>query len=142
MDVTTADIARIPAENIHVPRDQFAAVWTAAERHQEAQAERHVTDWYNAGVVVTCRWLARATVRPEVGRWYVAQSPVTRRSNMAYAELVQAEALAAEVLDMRRPVPAWLAGRPGWMAGILATMDWVWWRKAGPPVEVEQTATG
>ena len=57
MDVRDSDVAAIPAENIHVPISQFAAVWAAAEAAAAA-------DWHAVGVAETCRWLATATVRP------------------------------------------------------------------------------
>jgi len=142
VDVTPADIARVPAENLHVSRAEFAALWAAAERHEEEQARRQVLDWYGAGVVVTCRWLARAIVRPPSGRRRPARSPVTGRTNMAYPELIEAECLAAERLDMHRPVPAWLAEQPGWSAAIVATLNWAWLRTGGPPIGVAHSATG
>jgi hypothetical protein len=142
VDVTAADIAKVPAENLHVSRADFAALWTMAEQVHDDRVRRKVPDWYGAGVVVTCRWIARATVRPATGPWRQAWSPVTERTNMAYAELVEAEALAAEVLEMRQPRPGWLLGRPGWIEGITATLRWAWLRTGGPPMDVEHTATG
>src|SRR6266496_2119403 len=82
--------------NLRVPRAEFAAVWAAAEAHQEEQARRQVADWYGAGVVMTCRWVAGATVRPANGPWRPARSPVTERLNQAYEELIEAEYFAAE----------------------------------------------
>ena len=130
--MTAADVARVPAGNLRVPRDEFGAVWAAAEAHQEEQARRRVADWYGAGVVMTCRWVAGATVRPYSGPWGPAAAPVTGRLNQAYEELIEAEYLAAERLAMRRPVPDWLAARPGWIEAVLATLDWAWrgWRRS------------
>ncbi len=142
MEVSGADVARVPAGNLRVSRDEFAVVWSAAEAHQEEQAGRHVTDWYGGGVVVTCRWVATAIVRPPDGPWRPAKSPVTRRSNQAYEELIEAEYLAAERLAMRRPVPAWLAERPGWIEAILATLDWCWHGSKHPPMELRHDRTG
>ena len=67
--VTEADVARVPVGNLRVPRAEFGAVWSAAEQRDREQGERGVTDWYPAGVAVTCRWLAGATVvrRPGAG---------------------------------------------------------------------------
>jgi hypothetical protein len=67
MEVTDADLVRVPARNLRVPRDEFAAVWSAAEAQLEEQTGRWVTDWYTGGVVVTCRWVARA-IRAAGGR--------------------------------------------------------------------------
>jgi hypothetical protein len=63
VDVSTADIAKIPAANVRVPQAEFAALWQRAERHHDEQVRRGVPDWYGAGVVMTCRWLANAIVR-------------------------------------------------------------------------------
>src|SRR6266536_4126206 len=93
VEVTATDVARVPAGNLRVPRDEFAAVWSAAEAHQEEQARRQVADWYGAGVVMTCRWVAGAMVRPARGPWGPAAAPVTERLNQAYEELIEAEYL-------------------------------------------------
>ncbi len=135
MDVTAVDVARVPTGNLRVPREEFAAVWAAAEAQQEEQAKLRVADWYGGGVVMTCRWLARATVRSPGGPWYPARAPVTERPNQAYEELIEAECLAAERLAMRRPVPDWLAARPGWIEAVLATLDWVWRGSGRSPLE-------
>jgi hypothetical protein len=142
MDVTATDIEQIPAANLHVSRAAFAAVWTAAENQVRDQTRRGFTDWYGAGVVVTCRWLARATVRPEQGLWRLARSPVTGRTARALPELIQEECLAAEALTMRRPVPQWLAERPGWDESIVATLNWAWRRTGPPPISVEHANSG
>ena len=135
MEVTATDVARVPAGNLRVSRGEFAAVWAAAETHQEEQARRQVADWYGAGVVMTCRWVARATVRPANGPWWQARAPVTERLNQAYEELIEAEYFAAERLAMRRPVPEWLAARPGWIEAVLATLDWSWRVSRRSPLE-------
>jgi hypothetical protein len=137
MELTAKDIERIPAENIRVRRADFAAVWLAAEQRGHEQGRRGISDWYTAGVAVTCRWLATAIVRPEQGRWYPARSPVIGRTNMALPELIEEEALAAELLDMRRPRPQWLVERPGWSESIMATFNWAWRRTGPPPLPIE-----
>lgn len=142
VDITVADVDHIPPDSIHVPREEFVAFWSAAERLNDGEAQREDSNWYTAGVIVTCRWLAGATVRVAEGGSRIARSPVTKSTRRAYAELVQAEALAAQVLDMQRPVPQWLSRRPGWMAGILATFDWAWWRTGEPPVPASDVAAG
>lgn len=84
-----------------------------------ARSQSH--DWYTAGVVATCRWLANAIVRPSGGSaWYVAYAPATDRSVRAEPETIGPEVLAAEKLAFRRPVPSWLADRPGWAEGHTA----------------------
>jgi hypothetical protein len=130
MEVTQLDVRRIPMGNLRVSRDDFVAVWVAAERRCSELGEPGVTDnWYPAGVAVTCAWIATATVRLESGRSFAARSPVTRTTASAYEELIEAEYLAAEQLDVRRP--DLLASRPGWCEGIRATLRWAW-RHSGP----------
>ena len=135
VDVTEADIAKIPPRNLRIRRAEFVAVWVAAERLGGS-------DWYAAGVAVTCRWLARATVRPATGPWYLAWAPVTERSDLAFEELIEAEYIEAEKLDMRRPRPGWLLGRPGWSEGICATLRWAWCRTGPVPLGVDEAASG
>jgi hypothetical protein len=132
--VTDADIARIPLGNLRVPRAEFCAVWAAAEERDREQGERGITDWYAAGVVVTCRWLAGATVRSSTGRWFVAYSPATRRSVRAFEELIEAEYLAAERLAERSP--DLLVSRPGWCEAIRGTLRWAWRHDGPPPLAV------
>lgn len=130
MDVTDRDVAEIPARNLHVPRGEFAAVWTAAER----AIRQEPNDWYAIGVAVTCRWMARATVRPASGRWYVQWAPATKRTASAYEELIEAECVAADALLHRRPIPRWLLARPGWAEAIVDTLGWAWRRSAPAPM--------
>lgn len=130
--MTENDIERIPPRNLRVSRDEFVAVWVAAERRSTEQAERGVTDWYAGGVVATCRWMARAVVRPSSGAWRLARSPVTRHTTAAYEELIEAEYQAAELLDVRRP--ELLGSRPGWCEAIRATLSWAWRASAPAPI--------
>ena len=142
VDVTAEDVARIPRTNLRVPRDEFIAVWVAAERCQEEQARCGVSDWYAGAVAVTCRWLARGTSRPSNGLWEPARSPVTKRTDRAYEELIDAELIEAEKLDLRRPRPDWLERRPGWSEGIVVTLRWVWQHSGPPPLKIERPAAG
>lgn len=135
--VTEADLARVPVGNLRVPRAEFGAVWAAAEQRNTEQAERAITDWYAAGVTVTCRWLAGVTVRLSTGRWHVAYAPVTRRSVRAYEELIEAEFLAAERLAARSP--DLVERRPGWCEAIRATLRWAWRDEGPPPLVVART---
>jgi len=130
MEVTENDIARIPPGNLRVPRVEFAAVWATAERLNREQAECGGADWYAAGVVVTCRWLATAVVQTQRGRRYPAYSPVSNRSTRAYEELIEVEFLTAERLDLQQP--DLVESRPGWCEAVRATLRWVW-RHDGPP---------
>jgi hypothetical protein len=137
------DLKRIPAENVHVPVGEFARGWFAAEGLHDDRARRGASDWYTAGVVATCRWLANATVRPDTGPWYRASGPLTHWQGIVHPEQVQDEAVAAQVLDMHRPLPDWLLDRPGWLEGTLATFDWAWWRtRSGPPIDLRDLKAG
>jgi hypothetical protein len=130
VEVTAADLARVPAENLRVPRAEFGVVWAAAERQAGAEAARGVTDWYAGGVVVTCRWLAGAVTTDQTGRREPTYSPATDRSVFAYEESIEAEYLIAERLDISRP--DLIEHRPGWCEAIRATLRWAW-RHSGPP---------
>lgn len=140
MEVTEADIATIPQTNLRVPRGEFAAVWRAAELQCAEQGRRGVTDWYAGGVAVTCRWLARATVLPASGQPRPARSPMTESTNMAYEELIEAEFVAAEELDIHRPRPTWLQDRPGWSEAICATLRWAWRGSGSAPLGLDEAA--
>jgi hypothetical protein len=135
-EVTERDIATIPAENIRVGRKEFAALWRAAERYQESDSH----DWYGAGVVTTCRWLASAVVHRRTGSRYPAYAPVTKRTRSAIEELIQAEYVAAEKLEMRRPQPAWLQEQPGWIEAVCATFRWAWAGTGPAPLRVGECA--
>lgn len=135
VEVSAQMVAKIPRGNIRVSRDEFCALWRAAEAFHDERVRNRVGDWYGAGVVMTCRWLARATVRPPEGRPYMAFSPVTERDALAMEELIQAELLAAEKLAIRSP--GWLAERPGWLDAVIATLNWAWLRRGEPPVPFE-----
>lgn len=142
VQVTEADVARIPVGNLRVPRADFVAVWTAATKASAARASAGVTDWYVGGVAATCRWLAGGTITPSVGRPYPARAPVTRRSARASEELIEAEYVAAELLNARSPRPQWLVERPGWSEAICATFRWAWRRSGPSPLPLEQRVAG
>ncbi len=129
MEVTESLLAGVPVGNLRVPRAEFGALWIEAERLNDVQAGRVDLDWFAAGVAVVCEWLAGAVVEDSTGRRELAPAPVTRRRVRAYEELIEAEYLAAEQLDVRRP--DLVEHRPGWCEGIRATLRWAW-RRAGP----------
>jgi len=135
VEVTEGDVVRIPPANLRVPRAEFVAVWVAAER-------RCAGEWYAAGVALTCRWIAGAIVRSFDGRLGPARAPVTKRTARAYEELIQAEYLAAEALDQRRPRPWWLDERAGWIEGVSATLRWAWVRSGPPPIDLRERSVG
>jgi hypothetical protein len=134
VEVRESDVAGIPAGNIRVPQDEFVAVWMTASRRAEEQGAQGATDWYAVAVAVTCRWLATAPMRPKTGAHRLTRSPATNRARVAYEELIEAEYLAAEMLEQRRPDI--VEHEPGWCEGVRATLRWAW-RRSGPrPVEV------
>lgn len=132
MDVTDADVAGLPPRNIRVPRGEFAAVWRTASVHDA----KGPGNWYAAAVATTCRWLATAPARLPNGTAGLLRSPATRREGVAYEELIEAEYLAAERLEQRRPDFA--RSRPGWSEGVRDTLRWAWRREGPSPYEVRQ----
>lgn len=135
MEVSDADVAAIPARNIRVPLGEFVAVWRAASDRDHHDASRGGEGWYAAGVAATCRWVATAPSRLANGLTDATPAPATRRTAMAYEELIEAEWLAAERLEETR---AHLArSRPGWCEGVRATLRWAWRRQGPPPLEVQ-----
>jgi hypothetical protein len=68
---------------------------------------------------------------------------VTQWQGAVHPEQVQEEAIAAQVLDMHRPLPDSLLDRPGWLEGVLVTFDWTWWRtRAAPPIDLPDLKAG
>ncbi|MEC3974568.1 hypothetical protein [Amycolatopsis sp. H20-H5] len=131
MELTGRDFERIPRGNVRVPKAQFERLWLAAEQLYEREQT-----WANYGVVQTCRWMARATVRPPNGQWRTADAPITNRFGQAYQEIIQEEALAADKLLFRQPVPYWLTKRPGWALSVHLTFQWAWFGDGNPPIEL------
>ena len=136
MEVTVRAIESIPHGNLRVSRDKFVALWRLAEHIGQVSP----ADWYVAGVRATCRWLACAAVPSILGGWELAWAPVTRRSRLAHEELIESERLAAEVKAIRNP--GGIEGRPGWLEGIVATLQWAWAGSSVAPLEEPSTNTG
>jgi hypothetical protein len=136
MELMARDIERVPRGNLRVPLVDFARVWVAAERRaDELEAAGH-GDWYLTGVQVTCRWLACSTTLfdyPDGPVRQLAHAPITRTQQLAHEELIAAETQAAEV----RLIRGW-PGRPGYVEGVVATLEWAWRRSGRPPIEVDQ----
>jgi hypothetical protein len=128
MQLTAADIERIPRDTIRVPKRDFVELWIAAERDVDADP----MDWYAVGIVMTCEWLAGATVRPPtVQRPHLAYAPVSGRERIPMAEDVVQELQDTEVAAIQRP--NWVASRGEWIDAVVATLNWAWRRQA-PPV--------
>jgi hypothetical protein len=136
MELTGRDFDKIPPRNLHVPVVDFARLWLAAEKLYDQDKT-----WASFGVAQTCRWLAGAASPTALGGWELTKAPVTHRFGLAHEETIEAEALAAEVLLFRSPVPAWLATRPGWLRAVVATLAWAWRRSGTPPIDVHAHTT-
>ena len=136
MEVTERAVECIPRGNLHVSRDEFVALWRLVEHLGEANP----ADWYAAGVRATCRWLACAAVPSILGGWQLAWAPVTERSGLAHEETIQAELLAAELQLLRHQ--GGMEGRPGWLEGIVATLQWAWAGSSAAPLDVPSTNAG
>jgi hypothetical protein len=122
MEVTPELIAKIPAENLHVDREQFARVWARAEAVSARLSDLTEETFYVASVARTCRWLARCDLAP------VADEPVS-----AMPETVEDEYGAAVRKSVRmKDVPLSAAKA----RGVLATLDWAWYGRGRPPLDV------
>jgi hypothetical protein len=124
--VTERDVERVPPGNLRVPRREFGVLWAAAEQRAAEQGAAGVSDYAAGGVLITCRWLARATVDGPRGRSRLAHAPITQTSRLAQEELIEAEYLAAETLAARASPPDWLARQPGYLDAVCATLRWAW----------------
>lgn len=129
--MTETDVAGLPPGNVRAQRDQFVALWRAATDVDAAQSARGVEDWYAAAVSLTCRWLATAPARLENGLGGLVRSPATGRTRVAFEELIEAEYLAAQSLEQRRP--RFARTRPGWCDGVRDTLRWAWRAEGEPP---------
>jgi len=136
MEVTAVEVEHIPRSNLRVSRNDFVALWRLAEY----VGDTNPADWYVAGVVATCRWLACAAVPSILGGWQLAWAPVTERSGLAHEETIETERLAAEVQAIKNP--GGLEGRPGWLEGIVATLQWAWGGSSVTPLDVPLTNAG
>lgn len=136
MEVTARHIEDIPRGNLRVPRTEFAALWRVTEHLLVVNP----ADWYVAGVAMTCRWLACAAVPSVLGGWELAWAPVTQRAALAHEELITSELLAAERAAIRSS--RGIEGRPGWLEGIVATLQWAWGGSSVPPLKLPSTNVG
>jgi hypothetical protein len=88
-------IGRVPAESLHVLAwAEFGAVWSAAGVADTAEegARNQTGTWYATGVVITCRLVALAIIRPPGGRpGHVAFAPVTKDRADGRPELIEKE---------------------------------------------------
>lgn len=119
-----ADIERIPIGNLRVPRADFADAWRTAEQLGQSDA-------YAAGVAITCRWVACATVVFN-GRRGPSYAPITRTSRRAHEELLEREYLAAEKESIR--VSRSADPDRAFVEGATATLRWAWKGQGRPPL--------
>lgn len=140
--MTDGDIARIPAGNLAVSREAFGRLWREVEACAEAEAETGMgtSTAQTAGMVLTCRWLARATMEVN-GRRFLAVRPVGRGSPLAYPELIEAEYVAAESAMERGPRGRPSHVMPGYLESVCAVLRWAW-RRNGPRPGLPETAPG
>lgn len=132
MDVSAEAVAKVPSENLLVPRAEFGAVWALAEH---LGGEPGDGGDYLLGVILTCEWLADQPV-PSISPNRVAEmprSPITRRLQRPMPETIESELLAAYG---RR------GARPELARAVVATLEWAWRGKRRPPVDVSQAAAG
>jgi hypothetical protein len=133
MRVTSADLARVPGENLRVSAEEFGAVWAAAESRLDEPAH---ADWYLSGVAEVLRWLARATVRPDCGPWFSPAAPVSGRPCRAMPENIETEWLFVQTTSQGLDARARTLDRPGWLDGVTASFLWAWCGTGAPPVDV------
>jgi hypothetical protein len=144
IELTGSDFDGIRREHLRGVRVRdFARVWLAAEQRADVLKAQGREDGYVTGVVWTCRWIANADVRydaPVNGRrGGLAPSPISRRSESTYEELIEEEAVQVEVMALRGS--EW-PDLPGYIAGVDATFAWTWRRSGRPPIQVPDQLAG
>jgi hypothetical protein len=132
MEVSVEAVAKVPGENLRVPRADFGALWAVAERLGERPA---TGDKYLVGVVFTCRWLARQPVWSTIiNQWEIPAAPLTRRWHSAMPETIDEEYLAAAAT-----APEFERERA---RGVMATLEWTWHGSGRPPLDMSTAAAG
>jgi hypothetical protein len=138
VDVSAAVVAKVPGQNLRVSRDEFGALWAAAE---DWGGRPGPDDDYLVGVVLTCRWVGSQPVWSSVvGRAEMPAAPYTGRRHSAMPETIDAEYLAAAagpVAGPHRPV-----SRPDLARGVVVTLDWTWHGSRRPPFDISHAAVG
>jgi hypothetical protein len=141
MELRGRDFDRIRREHPRgVKVADFARLWWQAEQRGDALNAQGQVDWYLAGVQITCRWLACASVPLDGHAGHVrelAYAPITQTTSRAFEELIEVETQAVE-----RWVGREWPNCPGYIEGVMATLAWTWRRSGVPPVEVGHAQTG
>jgi len=144
VELSARVIDEIPRGNLRVPRSDFVAVWSEAERlNDEVKRAGATGDWYVVGVLHACRWIAGATVvvnYPHGPRARPAAAPISHRAARAHEELIEYETVAAERMAVRHPNG--IDDRPGWLEAVVATLTWVWRGSDAPPLDVRRADAG
>lgn len=138
MHVGARHLSSIPTDNLRVGREEFAALWLAAEAQAEESAPLGQTAWGAGGVAITCRWLAVATVEFN-GRRRLPLSPITHRPRPAFEELIEDEYLAAVAMEAQPSEQRLYGDRPGYVEAVAATLRWAW-RRNGPAPSLTSVA--
>jgi hypothetical protein len=130
VEVTAERVALVPAANLRLPQERFAAVWALAERVASEWAVPLPTD-FEWGVLRTCRWLsAQSTVLPD-GRLEFQQAPFTGRVEMAMPETIEQEyRAAARALQQEADLTQYQCELA---RAVVATLGWAW-RGERPPL--------
>ena len=124
-------VARVPEENLRIPRAEFGTVWSYAERLGRLP---NVDDGFLVGVILTCRWLAAQPVWSSiVRRPEMPGAPLTGRRHVAMPETVEAELLAAYSHNAVNRARA---------DGVAATLEWAWRGSRPPPLDLGTAAGG
>ena len=132
VDVTAELLARVPGENLRVPRAEFGAVWRLAEYESMRIG---VAREFPFGVAETCRWLAAQPVWSTIwGREEMPPAPMSRRIVAVTSETVDGELRWAR----------WVLGgdRGRYARGVVAALEWAWQGTGRPPLDVSPAAAG
>lgn len=131
MEVSAETLAKVPGENLRVPRAEFGAVWSLAEHLGRQPGDGGA---YLLGVIRTCRWLADQPFWSQIDRRAVMPtSPYTRRQRGAMPETIDEEYLASV-----RPRGL----EPELARGVAATFEWTWHGSRRPPLDIPRAAAG
>ena len=136
MDVSAEVLAKVPPQNLHVSREEFGAVWAAAEAQLGRLLPGPEAD-YLVGVVRTCRWLARAVVPAlplpgQAKRTELATTPLDSRSVYALPETIETEYYNALRIKARTPETA----RVREAQATAATLGWCWGGATRRPIDL------
>ncbi len=118
----------VRAGNLRVPAPEHVAVWREADRRQDDDPD----DWFLRAVSHSCRWLAAVPLRTALCGG-LTRSPVTGRACLAHPGTIELEWRSASSDTGFSPD---LRVRPGWAAGVRATLGWAWAGESGPPVAI------